>query len=73
MLNEHEIYLLGKAAVDENRDEYYRSMGTDIVSKTPEKFISCIDTMIAKLERVKNFASNYQKIREERIKDEPEW
>lgn len=74
MLNAHEIYLLGRAAVDENRDDYYRSMGTDIVSGTPEKFVSCIDAMIAKLERVKNFASNYQKVRKEEMKDEPdEW
>jgi len=29
--------------------------------------------MIAKLERVKGFATDYQKAREEEKKDEPEW
>lgn len=65
MLNEREIYAIGKAAVDEIRDNYYRRMGTDIISKHPEKFISCLDDMIAALERVKGFAVDYQKAREE--------
>lgn len=73
MLNPHEIYVLGKAAVDENREDYYGSIGTDIISSHPEKFISCLDSMIAKLERVKSFATDYQKTREKEQKDEPEW
>lgn len=73
MLNAHEIYVLGKAAVDENREDYYRRTGTDIISCQPEKFISMLDGMIAKLERVKDFASDYQKAREEEDKDKPEW
>lgn len=40
---------------------------------TPEKFISMLDGMIAKLQRVKDFASDYQKTKEEKEKDEPEW
>ena len=39
--------------------------GTDIISMHPEKFISHLDAAIAKLERVKNFAIDYQKSREE--------
>ncbi len=73
MLNAHEIYVLGKATVDENREDYYRSTGTDIISRDPEKFISMLDGMIAKLQRVKDFASDYQKTKEEKEKDEPEW
>lgn len=73
MLNEREIYVLGKAAVDENRDNYYRSMGSDIIAKNPEKLISNLDTMIAKLERVKKFAIDYQKAHKEEKKDETEW
>lgn len=73
MLNPHEIYVLGKAAVDEIREDYYRGMGTDIISRNPEKLISKLDAMIAKLERVKGFAANYQKACEEEQKDEPKW
>lgn len=73
MLNAHEIYVLGKAAVDENQKYYYRNAGADYISCNPEKFISILDTMIAKLERVKNFVSDYQKAREEEDKDKPEW
>ncbi len=73
MLNPCEIYVLGKAAVDENRESYYGSIGTDMISNHPEKLISCLDSMIAKLERVKSFAADYQKACEEEKKDEPEW
>lgn len=73
MLNPHEIYVLGKAVVDENQDCYYRTIETGMISSHPEKLIACIDVMIAKLERVKNFASDYQKAHEEENKDEPEW
>lgn len=73
MLNEHEIYVLGRAVVDEIREDYYRGMGTDIIAKNPEKLISNLDIMIAKLERVKRFTIDYQKASEETKKDEPEW
>ena len=73
MLNSHEIYVLGKDVVDENRESYYRSVGTDIISNHPERFIASLDVMIAKLERVKGFATDYQKTREEAEKDEPEF
>lgn len=65
MLNEREIYVLGKATVDEIRDNYYRRMGSDIISSHPEKLISDLDAMIANLERVKKFAIDYQKARGE--------
>ncbi len=73
MLNESEIYVLGKAAVDENRECYYRGIGTDIISNHPERLVSCLNGMIARLERVKSFAIGYQKACEEEKKDEPEW
>lgn len=73
MLNAHEIYVLGKNAVDENRNNYYSGMGSDIIAKHPERFVSHIDAMIARLERVKSFAVDYQKTLEEEEKDEPEW
>lgn len=60
MLTAKEIYILGKAAVDENREDYYRGVGTDIISKHSEKFIANLDIMIARLERVKSFAVDYQ-------------
>lgn len=60
MLTAKEIYVLGKAAVDENREDYYQGVGSDIISTHPEKFIEKIDAMIAKLERVQNFAIDYQ-------------
>lgn len=39
MLTAKEIYVLGKAAVDENREDYYQGVGSDIISTHPEKFI----------------------------------
>lgn len=73
MLTAKEIYVLGKAAVTENRDDYYRRVGSDIISQHPEKFIANIDITIARLERVKNLVIEYQGDLEEEEEDEPEW
>lgn len=73
MLTAREIYVLGKAAVDANREDYYRGIGTDIISKHPESLILNLDAMIAKLERVKSFAIEYQNGLKEAAEDEPEW
>lgn len=64
MLNEREIYLLGKAVVGEIRSNYLLSMGSDTISEHPEKFISYLDTSIASLERMKRFVIDYQKTHE---------
>jgi hypothetical protein len=65
MLNEHEIYVLGKAAVDEIRDDYYRRVAGDTITVHPEQFFSYLDAAIAKLERVKKFEIDYLKSLEE--------
>lgn len=56
MLNEHEIYVLGKAAVD---------VAGDTITVHPEQFFSYLDAAIAKLERVKKFEIDYLKSLEE--------
>ncbi len=73
MLNPDEIYVLGKTAVDRNRDCYYQSMGTDIISRNPETFILNLNAMIDRLERIKGFAIEYQKSCKEEEEDEDQW
>lgn len=73
MLNANEIYVLGKVAVDENRERYYQGIGTDMISKHPESFVAHLDTMIARLERIKAFAVDYRKSCEKEEEGEDQW
>lgn len=73
MLNEKEIYVLGKSAVDENQRDYYSGMGSDIIRSRPAEAITKIETMIERLERVKNFVKDYKETLEKEHEDEPEW
>lgn len=70
MLTANEIYKLGKATVDEIRKDYYQNVESGMISRKPDKFIEDLDHMIAKLNRIKEFAFEYKKINEE-VNDTP--
>lgn len=65
MLSEHELWVLGKTAVDGIRVHCYGNLGSDIISNHPEILISYLDAVIARLERVKDITVKRQKAREE--------
>lgn len=70
MLNPDEIYVLGKAAVNKNRESYYQHEGIDMIADHPESFISHLDIMISRLERIKAFVIDYQKAYEKEENNE---
>ena len=69
-LTAKEIYILGKAVVDENREIYYGIFGNDVISAHPDKLIRYLNMMIENLERVRYFAEEYQKTLEEDESDD---
>ena len=73
MLDEKEIYVLGRSAVDEIQRDYYYGMDSDIIRSCPAEAIAIINAMIGRLERVKNFMKAYALHIKEIHEDEPEW
>lgn len=73
MLNEKEIYLLGKGIVDEIKDDYYCTVLSDDIRKDPKKLINKINIYIAKLMRVKTLTREYDENNTEYKIEEKMW
>lgn len=73
MLNEKEIYLLGKGIVDEIKDDYYCTVLSDDIRKDPKKLINKINIYIAKLMRVKTLTREYDENNTEYKIEENMW